>query len=125
MRRVLLVLSVAALMAAAGLVVAAPTVLAQSGAPQDASGTIKLKANDKRYPGSCGFPLQLELSGKGKTIELPGGVFILTSPGLDVTLTNLDNPENQETFNITGSVSTTTEKNGDQVTTLTGRNFAI
>jgi hypothetical protein len=111
-------------MAAMALVVAAPSVLAQSEAPQDASGTIKLKANDKRYPGSCDFPLQLELSGKGKTIELPGGVFILTSPGLDVTLTNLDNG-NQETFNITGSVSTTTEKNGDQVTTLTGRNFAI
>ncbi len=60
--------------------------------------------NPGDYPGSCDFPFSLDLSGKGKTIELPDGSLILTSPGLDVTVTNLDKPENQATFNITGSV---------------------
>ena len=53
------------------LVVAAPMALAQSqgGAPGDAGGTIVVNPGD--YPGSCNFPFSLDLSGKGKTIELP------------------------------------------------------
>ena len=107
------------------LVVAAPMVSAQSngGAPGDATGTIIVAPGD--YPGTCDFPYSLELSGKGKTIELPDGGLILTSPGLDVTITNLDEPENQATFNITGSVHQSTTEDGDVVTVLTGRNFAI
>src|ERR687890_2050168 len=91
------------------LVVAAPMVYAQSdngGAPEDASGTIVVNPGD--YPGSCEFPFSLDFSGKAKTIELPNGGFIFTSPGLDVTITNLDTPENQATFNITGSFHQTT-----------------
>jgi len=68
--------------------------------------------------------MQLEISDKTKTMEQGNGGVIITSPGAFATVTNTDNGE-QATFNITGSVSTTTEKNGDQVTTLTGRNFAI
>jgi hypothetical protein len=108
------------------LTLAAPTVLAQGqgGAPEDVDQTITVNPGD--YPGSCDFPFTLELSGKGKTIELPGGKgFILTSPGLDATITNLDNPENQATYNITGSIHQTTLENGDVETVLTGRNFAI
>jgi hypothetical protein len=107
------------------LVVAAPMVSAQSnaGAPGDASGTIVVNPGD--YPGSCEFPFSLEFSGKAKTIELPNGGFIFTSPGLDVTITNLEEPENQATFNITGSVHQSTSENGDVTTVLTGRNFAI
>ncbi len=107
------------------LVVAAPMVSAQSngGAPEDASGTIVVNSGD--YPGSCAFPFSLEFSGKAKTIQLPNGGFIFTSPGLDVTKTNLDKPENQATFNITGSVYQSTSENGDVVTVMTGRNFAI
>ena len=108
------------------VVVAAPMVSAQSangGAPEDASGTIVVNPGD--YPGSCEFPFSLEFSGKANTIELPNGGFIFTSPGLDVTITNLDNPENQATFNITGSVHQSTSENGDVVTVLRGRNFAI
>lgn len=76
------------------MVVAAPTGYAQSngGAPEDASGTVVVNPGD--YPGSCEFPFSLEFSGKAKTIELPNGGFIFTSPGLDVTITNLDNLEN-------------------------------
>jgi hypothetical protein len=106
------------------LIVAVPMVSAQSngGAPQDASGTIVVNPGD--YPGSCEFPFSLDLSGKGKTIELPDGSLILTSPGLDVTITNLDN-DKQASFNITGSVHQSTLENGDVKTVLTGRNFAI
>ncbi len=39
------------------------------------------------------------------------------------TLTNLDNPENQETLNITGAFHQTTLENGDVVTVATGRNL--
>lgn len=106
------------------LVVAAPMVSAQSngGAPGDASGTIVVNPGD--YPGSCEFPFSLDLSGKGKTIERPDGGLILTSPSLDVTITNLNNGE-QASFNITGSVHQSTLENGNVETVMTGRNFAI
>ena len=110
------------------LALAAPTVLAQGqgGAPEKVDQTITVNPGD--FPGSCDFPFTLELSGKGKTIELPGGKgLILTSPGLDATITRgpLDDPVAQETFNITGSIHQTTLENGDVETVLTGRNFAI
>jgi hypothetical protein len=107
------------------LVVAAPMAFAESqgGAPKDASGTIVVNPGD--YPGTCGFAYSLEFSGKGKMIELPSGGIILTSPGLDVTITNLEEPENQATFNITGSVHQSTLENGNVETVMTGRNFAI
>ena len=106
------------------LVVAAPTVLAQGngGAPEDVSGTFTVNPGD--IPGTCAFPMLFELSGKGKTIELPDGSLILTSPGVHVTVTNLATPENQATFNITGSFHQTTNPENGQVTTLTrGRNL--
>jgi hypothetical protein len=109
------------------LVVAAPTVLAQSDngtAPEDVSGTFTVNAgDDPNFPGTCDFPLQLDVSGKGKVITLPDGRRILTSPGLHVTVTNLDTPENQETFNITGTFHETTAENGEVTTKVTGRNL--
>jgi hypothetical protein len=110
------------------LTMAAPTVLAQEegppngGAPEDVSDTFTVNPGD--IPGTCSFPMLFELSGKGKTITLPDGTLIITSPGLDVTVTNLDNPENQATFNITGSFHQTTNPETSQETTVvTGRNF--
>jgi hypothetical protein len=73
--------------------------------------------------GKCDFPVRLQYSGKGKTITLPDGSFISTSPGLKATLTNLDKPENQKTFNITGSFHTSTLDNGDVKTEANGRNL--
>jgi hypothetical protein len=69
----------------------------------------------------CAFPILVELSGKGKTIELPGGRTIMSAPGLTVTLTNLDN-ENQETLVITGSFHQRILETGDVETVATGRN---
>jgi hypothetical protein len=110
------------------LTMAAPTVLAQGngGAPEDVSGTITINPGD--FPGTCDFPLQLELSGKAKTIDLPDEVFALgsISPGLHVTITNLANPENQATFNITGSLFTKPPDSEGNVTTVArGRNLLI
>jgi hypothetical protein len=49
---------------------------------------------------------------------------ISTSPGLDVTITNRDKPENQATFNITGSIVTSTNPETGEVTQLfRGRNL--
>ena len=111
------------------LVVAAPTVLARSVngvAPEDVnpdSEPIIINAGDDTVlGGSCDFPIQLDLSGKAKTIELPNGAFIFTSPDLDVTITNLDNGE-QASFNVTGSFHQTTAENGDVTTVITGRNL--
>ena len=74
-------------------------------------------------PGQCAFPFRLSsLNGKAKTIVLPDGRFIFTSPGLDVTVTNLDNLK-QVTLNVTGAFHQTTKANGDVVTVVTGRNF--
>jgi len=107
------------------LVVAAPMAFAESqgGAPEDVSGTIPPEIVDD-YPGACNFPLQLDLSGKAKAINLPDGGVILTSPGLDITLTNKNNGE-QATFNITGASHTRPLENGNVETVMTGRNFAI
>ncbi|HSF32640.1 MAG TPA: hypothetical protein VLK82_19480, partial [Candidatus Tectomicrobia bacterium] len=51
----------------------------------------------------CAFDVGFELRGKAKRIDLSGGRMILTSPGLSVTLTNLDSPDNQVTLGITGA----------------------
>ena len=107
------------------LTMAAPTVLAQGngGAPEDVSGTIPPEDVAKFFPGHCSFPIQLELSGKGKVITLPDGRRILTSPGVDVTVTNVDNGE-QATFNITGTLHETTNlETGEVTTVVTGRNL--
>jgi hypothetical protein len=123
-----------ALIALLALAMAAPTVLARSVngnenanangvAPSDAPGPVDVYPGD--YPGSCDFPFRVEYSGKIKTIDRPGDILVFTSPGLDVTVTNLDNQENKATFNITGTIEQTTLKNGDVVSVARGRNFLI
>ena len=108
------------------LTMAAPTVLARSvngGAPEDVSGTIPPQDVAKFFPGHCSFPIQLELSGKGKVITLPDGRRNLTSPGLHVTVTNVETGE-QATFNITGTLhENTNPENGEVTTVVTGRNL--
>jgi hypothetical protein len=105
------------------LTMAAPMVSARSDngvAPVDVSGPV----DPEFFPGTCEFPLRLEVNGKAKAIELPNGGFIFTSPGVDVTITNFDTPENQATFNITGSFHQTTDPVTGEVTTLArGRNL--
>jgi hypothetical protein len=107
------------------LTMAAPTVLARSVngvAPGEISGEVP-------FPSTCDFPLKVEVSGKAKTIVLPDGAVvgvtsIGTSPGLDVTVTNVTTGE-QATFNITGAFHNSADTpNPGQVTTVsTGRSL--
>lgn len=60
------------------------------------------------------------MSGKGKTIELPAGRTIITSPGLTAGLTNLDNGRGA-TLNITGSFHQRILDNGNLEIVSTGR----
>jgi len=72
---------------------------------------------------SQNFPLEITLSGKSKTIELSDDRFIFLSPGLEATLTNLDDPSNSVTLNITGSFHQTTLEDGSILTEYDGRNL--
>lgn len=114
------------------LVVAAPTVLAQGngGAPEVINPLIDLPPQDDTDPTSpasfgCNFPVHIEATGKAKMIELPDGGFILTSPGLDATVTNVDTGE-AVTFNVTGSTfASAPDENGIVDYVITGRNLAF
>jgi len=108
------------------LVVAAPMVSAQpenGGAPVEISGTIPPE-EVATYPGACSFPMQVEVSGKMKTIEQGNGDTISIFPNYTVTVTNTDTDE-QATFNVTGSNHMSTLENGNVQTVMTGRNFAL
>jgi hypothetical protein len=67
--------------------------------------------------------VELHLTGKGKTIELPGGRTLVTSPGQTVVVTNLDDPSHSVTLKIPGAFHITTAPNGDVLTVVTGRNL--
>ncbi|MFN7932283.1 MAG: hypothetical protein U0R19_03100 [Bryobacteraceae bacterium] len=79
------------------------------------------------YPGaefgSCTFPINLSAEGKSKTIVIPGGKLILTSPGLVAVVTNLNDPSKKTTITITGSFHVSPTADGGQYFTGTGRNF--
>lgn len=92
----------------------------QQGPPADASTVITIDPG-----GACTFGVELSLTGKGKTINLPGDRVVITSPGLFATVTNLADPTKQVTLNITGVFHQTTEQDGNVVTVVTGRNLLL
>jgi hypothetical protein len=75
--------------------------------------------------GICPFPMEAELSGKTKEIDLGTGQTLSTSPGLRVTLTNLEEPTNQVTYVITGSFLLTELDDGNQFVVARGRNIVF
>ena len=105
------------------IVVLEPAYAQKSGGtpPTPVSSSIDLPAG--AVFGECAFPVRLEQDGKAATITLPGGRFIFTSPGLQATLTNLNDPTKSITLNITGALHQSTDQNGDMVTIATGRNL--
>jgi hypothetical protein len=116
-----------ALLALLALVVAAPTALAQGGPPEDFNLDVVVPAKDPTVEGSlgCDFALRGVITGKSKTIELPNGGFIVTAPGQNVTVTNVDTGE-EATFNITGSTfASAPDKDGIVSYVITGRNLAF
>lgn len=113
------------------LVVAAPVVAAQpnGGAPQDIDEFLAELGQENPVTldpgavfGNCDFPIRFEQNGKAKTLELPGGRFVVAFPGLAATLTNLQTGD-QVRLNITGASHQSTLDNGDVVTVVTGRNL--
>lgn len=46
---------------------------------------------------ACDFPVHFEGSGKIKEIEKPDGILLLPAPGFSITLTNVEEPDNQVT----------------------------
>jgi hypothetical protein len=124
---------VLALSVIVALVVAAPTVLAQGngGAPRDIHPILDLPPQNDADTGSqasfgCDFPVHIEGTGKEKLIMLADGGFILTSPGLDITVTNVDTGE-ALTFNVTGASHGTPRADGSGLVdyVITGRNLAL
>jgi hypothetical protein len=121
------------LIAILALALAAPTVLAQDngGAPEVVDRTFDVPVQDPKAPPTdiaslgCDFPLRLEVTGKEKQIALPDGGAILTAPGQNVTVTNLETGESV-TYNITGvTFSSAPDQNGIVYFVITGRNLAL
>ncbi|CAA9450286.1 MAG: hypothetical protein AVDCRST_MAG01-01-4492 [uncultured Rubrobacteraceae bacterium] len=108
------------------LVLAAPTASARSengAAPEDFSVTY-FPEFVAQFPGHCEFPMQIEISGKTKTLEQGNGGVIISAPGQNAIITNVANGE-QATFNITGSSHKSTLDNGNIETVMTGRNLLL
>ena len=89
--------------------------------PQDVNATVVV--DEFLLSVSQDFPLEIVISGKSKTIELSGDRTISLSPGLKATLTNLDDPSNALTLNITGSFHQTMLEDGSILTEYNGRNL--
>ena len=119
---------------AACLMMIGATAVSAWAAPANAKGTVGAKLPsptlNKSFtvpansiaPGVCPFDVQVDLAGQVQPIPLPGNRFIITSSGLNVTVTNLSDPSKTVTLNISGSVSTSVQ-NGNTVTVATNRNL--
>jgi hypothetical protein len=69
--------------------------------------------------------MEAQLSGKSKVKELPGGRILSTSPGLRVTLTNIEEPTNQVSYVITGSLLIRELDDGNQFVVARGRSIVF
>jgi hypothetical protein len=118
-----------ALIALLALVVAVPTVSAQSkngGKPLDIDKFLAAlgQGNPVTVQGEpfCEFPVTVEQNGKAKPLELPGNRFVVAFPGLTVTLTN-EATGKEVTLVITGATHQTIDEDGNVVTVVTGLNL--
>lgn len=111
-------LLIAAAIMALSFGLAAATAVAQQGPPVDEDLTFQIDD-------LCAFPVRVEIRGKTKAIELPGGRVLFTFPGEDATFTNLDDPSRQETLGISGSIQESLLPNGDVELVFRGPNLII
>jgi hypothetical protein len=70
----------------------------------------------------CEFPVRVHTTGKSKVIETGSGDTLFKSPGLRVTLTNLDEPANTVTYVDSGTIRVTELDGGELLLVATGRN---
>jgi hypothetical protein len=69
---------------------------------------------------SCDFPVLFEGSGKLNVLELPGGVTMIHGPSISITLTNLEEPDNQVLVATHTAETQTPLDNGETLVTYTG-----
>ncbi len=75
--------------------------------------------------GLCTFDVRLQVNGKGKILAVgrARSITLFTAPALEVTLTNVDDPEKRVTVGITGAFHVTADADGNFVYVITGRNL--
>ena len=115
-RRGAAVLALAVALALALLAVVALPKAASAAPPDPVDETFRIED-------VCDFPVRFEVSGKAKFIELPDGRAIAISPGLRVTLTNLEERRNSVSYVITGAFHIRELANGRLLVVATGRNL--
>jgi hypothetical protein len=95
--------------------------------PDEVTFDVDLDGEDDEddLPQLCDFPVRLEVTGKSKVIELGRGRTIITSPQLKVVATNLTEPANQVSLNITGAIHQTLLEDGSVESVFTGRNLVL
>lgn len=111
-----LALAVALALALLAVAVVASPKAASAAPPDPVDDTFRIKD-------VCDFPVRFEVSGKAKFIELPDGRAIAISPGLRVTLTNLEERTNSVSYVITGAFHMRELANGRLLVVATGRNL--
>jgi hypothetical protein len=72
---------------------------------------------------ACAFTINISAQGLMKTINLPGGRMILTSPGLQAKVANAADLSKSVSLNVTGASHVTSEPNGSTVIVFSGRNL--
>jgi len=88
--------------------------------PERVDFTVTLPAS----PENCkDFPVQIHVTGKSKTFNLPGNRLIITAPGQNAMLTNVNQPSKQVSLNITGVFQSFNQPDGGVLTIGTGRNL--
>ncbi len=111
-----LALAVALALALLAVAVVASPKAASAAPPDPVDDTFRIK-------NVCDFPVRFEVSGKAKFIELPDGRAIAISPGLRVTLTNLEERTNSVSYIITGAFHMRELADGRLLVVATGRNL--
>lgn len=110
--------SIAALLVTAAFL--APATAATAAPPTSADGAEEIPAG-----GACAFPISVTYTGKGGFNVLPRNpqyVLIGISPGLKITVENLDNG-NSVTINATGAFRYSEQPDGSLVIRSGGNNF--
>lgn len=72
----------------------------------------------------CKYSVELVVTGKSKSIDLPNDRFIVASPGQEVTVINLKTGESA-TFLITGTTHAQVQADGTTEYTVTGLNVVL
>ena len=114
----------AALILATTTLASIGTAQSAGAAPERLDVTFVLDPSDPGVGTSaCAFPVAIHITGKSKTIPLPGNRTVITAPGQQATITNVSHPSKQVTLNTTGVFTILNQPDGGFVGIGTGRNL--